>query len=132
MQQPTDQYGNYQATLAGNGILPPTNAGGLEWFFANYAGSVPSFTPVATAAAALDIGTGNMWYWANHTWTQITTGGSSGSVQVLGGDQANPNTASVFPTNKNLYAVYKQDSNISVTNLWYWSVDAQTWVQFSG
>ncbi len=132
MQPTSDQYGNYQSSLAGNGFFQAGGQGTLTWYFNNYEGGVPTITPTETAAGAVDTSTNQIWLWTNGAWAEVTGGGGGGSIQVLGGAAADPNVASILPSNQNLYAVYKQDSSISFSNLWFWSTTSKNWVQFSG
>src|SRR5580692_7192088 len=42
-----DQYGNYQSTLAGNGIQQAAGSGAMPSYAGDYFGAEPSFTPTS-------------------------------------------------------------------------------------
>lgn len=63
----------------------------------------------------------------------ITGGGGGGAIQTISTTDADPNAASIKPSDTTKAAIFYQDPSVTggIYNVWHWSIQNQTWVQYS-
>lgn len=122
----SDAFGNYDpgaVIKSGATSYPFTSA-------SSFGGTAtPTANPGVPYAIYTKTSNGAQYYWDGSVWHVISGGGGGGTIQVVTGAFANPNSNVTLddPTKPGVY--YQQGG---APNVWRWDVTDQVWYQTIG